>query len=585
MKNRDLFLQNLKLLKKKDPSLAALLSLTSYAPSQIKKTQALELNYQIKLGANAFDLHDSFSAQEEANRQVYPLTSKPIKRLIFFGVGAGYLLNALKAWFQEDHKRQLVIFEDQIEVLKILFSTSLGTFLLNQHQVKIFYFKTPHFWETKQTLIQRYLSQPFEITALPSYLKNRQEDFKTLYNRLIALSIDQNITFAEYIHVSPLVYENILNNALKLPKAFDLYGLQDKFKGLPAIICGAGPSLNKNGPQLNELKDRALIFAGGRALSVLNDLGVEPHLSIGIDPYKEHKTTLRCNNFFELPLIYRSRMQHEATELAQGFLLYTPGAIGYSFVKWLETELGIPSPFLEEGLNVVNFNLQVARILGCNPIILVGSDLAYTDQKAYSESIPDEQCLPDPNEFQSDDLTLNRGYLREDLHGNPIFTLWKWTEEAKWIEQFSQKHPSLKIVNATEGGLKLQGLEHITLKKAKEKYLSASFDFSAFLHQSIMQATSYKLEKKHILLKVEYFYKSIEKTLDLLDALKASSSPLLRSDLVNEVAYSHLLLPLENLFERVEEESSKSARDTKKYQFLKEKLSSYAAIFNHFLTS
>jgi len=552
-------------------------------PSSLDETKACELNYNIDLGKSVFALHDPISAQEEADQQIHPLTLKPIKRLIFFGVGLGYLLNSLKSWFHEDQKRQLIIFEDQIEVLKVLFSTSLGTFLLHQNQVKIFYFKTPQFWESKQAVIQKYLSLPFEITALPSYLKNREDEFKVLYNRLINLSIDQNMSFAEYIYVSPLVYKNVLNNAIKLPKAFDIYALKDAFKDLPTIICGAGPSLNKNGARLNKLRDRALIFAGGRALSVLNDLGVEPHLTIGIDPYEEHKVTLRCNNFFELPLIYRSRMQHEAVELAQGFLLYTPGAVGYSFVQWLESSLSISSPFLEEGLNVVNFNLQIARILGCNPIILVGSDLAYTDQKAYSDSIPDEQFLPDPHEFQSDDLTLNRGYLRKDLHGDPIFTLWKWTEEAKWIEEFSKKYPAQTILNATEGGLKLEGLEHITLKKAEEKYLTTSYDFSAYLHQGIMQAPSYNLEKKQVFLKVELFHQSIIKSLHLLDCLVSASSPLLESDLVNEPAYSHLLRPLEDLFERVEEEPSKKARDKKKHLFLKEKLSSYEVIFKKFL--
>jgi len=181
--------------------------------------------------------------------------------------------------FKPMFAKQQAIFEDQIEVLKVLFSTSLGTFLLHQNQVKIFYFKTPQFWESKQAVIQKYLSLPFEITALPSYLKNREDEFKVLYNRLINLSIDQNMSFAEYIYVSPLVYKNVLNNAIKLPKAFDIYALKDAFKDLPTIICGAGPSLNKNGARLNKLRDRALIFAGGRALSVLNDLGVEPPLN------------------------------------------------------------------------------------------------------------------------------------------------------------------------------------------------------------------------------------------------------------------------------------------------------------------
>ena len=42
---------------------------------------------------------------------------------------------------------------------------------------------------------------------------------------------------------------------------------------------------------------------------------------------------------------------------------------------------------LEEGHNVVNFSLSIAKALGCNPIILAGVDLALTDEKAYPPGI------------------------------------------------------------------------------------------------------------------------------------------------------------------------------------------------------
>ncbi|MCH9634469.1 MAG: hypothetical protein S4CHLAM7_12210 [Chlamydiae bacterium] len=584
-----IFRDNLPLLRKAYPALATVLSLTHLNTLGLKKTKNGEINYRLELDSVSFELHAS-SPKEESNNQICELGSKPIKRLLYFGVGLGYLIVPALLWLQKDPLRQLVIFEDQIEVLKLLFSSKQGQLLLHHEQIRLIYLNTPNFWESKLSDLQKYLSQPFEIASLASYKKYRHEEFSRFYDSLISLSIDQNTVFAEYLYTSPLVYKNILRNSCNLPHAHNIHSLKNAFKDKPAIICGAGPSLNKNGPLLKELSDRALIFAGGRALSVLNDLHIEPHLAIGIDPYSQHKDTLKCNHFFELPLIYRARMNSDALDLSHNARLYVPGAVGYSFVQWLEKSLGIPSPFLEEGLNVVNFNLQIAKLLGCNPLILVGCDLAYTDQKAYSESIPDEQFLPRANEVDINDLTLNRGYLRKDLNEQPIFTLWKWCEEGKWIEQFASRNPQIKLINATEGGLKLATIENKSLSQAKDDYLVNSFDITGYLHQLLMQTSSFKISSDQLIQPLKLFFlsfcktsKKLDKLLNILDNSLSSSKAMIalfEQEIKEELVFFHLLTPLEDLFERVEEEKNLRLRKKKKYLFLKTKLEEYRILFD-----
>ena len=435
MPSPQLLNQSLDNLRKKNPSLAILLALSPPSENPLKLASI-------------------------------PLPSHPT-RLIFYGL---YPQNPLQliSWLQESPSREIVLLENQLEHLKSLLSME-GSHSLTKHpRFHFYYFGEEGFWESKMREIQKRLSQPYEVIEWPSCDETRSSIFIELKEKLLHYSIDQNIHCSEYLHTSPLVYENFLHNLLQLDEAKNLHELRGSFKDIPAILTGAGPSLYQSAPILSRLQDKALLFSGGRALSTLNHLQIEPHFSLGVDPYLQHKQTLKCNNFFELPLIYRSRMHHEAVSLMHGSHLYASGAIGYSFLPWIEKKLGLDLPNLQEGLNVVNFSLVVAHYLGCSPIILVGADLGYTQERAYSEAIPDEQCLPGAFEIEESDHSLNRGMVRKNHHGRPIFTLWKWAEEAKWIEEYA-KSKNISLINATAEGLKLGELPHLTLKEVEKK--------------------------------------------------------------------------------------------------------------------
>ena len=78
----------------------------------------------------------------------------------------------------------------------------------------------------------------------------------------------------EYLIQGRPYYSNFYKNLFELPKAKPASSLFSKFDKVPAIICGAGPSLEKNLPLLGTLKDRAIIFAGGTAMNALNAQGM-----------------------------------------------------------------------------------------------------------------------------------------------------------------------------------------------------------------------------------------------------------------------------------------------------------------------
>src|SRR5690606_30787893 len=88
----------------------------------------------------------------------------------------------------------------------------------------------------------------------------------------------------KYYH---LLFRNLLKNFRYLSKSFQAESLKGCFQGIPAIICGAGPSLTQALPVLSECKEKALLIAGGSTITALSKNGILPHLSLAVDPNPE----------------------------------------------------------------------------------------------------------------------------------------------------------------------------------------------------------------------------------------------------------------------------------------------------------
>lgn len=224
--------------------------------------------------------------------------------------------------------------------------------------------------------------------------------------------------------------ENIFKNSSL--EALDGKGLFGAFRNRPAIILGAGASLEDEIPLLKTLKDSALLFAGGTTLASLEAFSIQPHFGGAVDPYLPPSRMVPHKG----PLFFQSRAHPEVVSKALGPLLKIPGS---------------ESDFFEEesfdgGWNVTTFLTALACHMGCTPIVLVGVDLAQTKEKTYAAGLDREEG----------------GELIEV--GEGLFTRSDWLMAAKWLSEFANEHPEVEWINASKG-LTIQGMEIRSLRE------------------------------------------------------------------------------------------------------------------------
>src|SRR5213078_893238 len=77
--------------------------------------------------------------------------------------------------------------------------------------------------------------------------------------------------------------ENISANLLEYVSTRSVSDLKDQYKGRPAIIVSAGPSLRKNKHLLKEADGKAVFIAVQRILQPLLEMGIEPQFVTSLD--------------------------------------------------------------------------------------------------------------------------------------------------------------------------------------------------------------------------------------------------------------------------------------------------------------
>ncbi|SCA58994.1 hypothetical protein AB751O23_BU_00010 [Chlamydiales bacterium SCGC AB-751-O23] len=164
--------------------------------------------------------------------------------------------------------------------------------------------------------------------------------------------------------------------------------------------------------------------------------------------------------------------------------------------------------------------------MGCDPIIFVGMDLAYTGNHCYANDV----VFPHETFRETEELTkkgsINTGsFIKKGVYGDNVLTLWKWIKEAQYITSYAQAHSSKSFVNCTEGGLGIEGVEHLTLSQAVEKYMKNEYDFFSWSHASVQYKPFHRLNKK--LLKELFF--EIQRSLLISLSLCEETSDLISS--------------------------------------------------------
>lgn len=423
-----------------------------------------------------YNLYSSQNIDVEVRQWIGLFDPNKTEWVIVYGIGLGYYYLGLKNWLSGSPKRHVVFIEDDLAVVHAFFETNVAGELLDDPQAHLLYLPEDKIRVQEfEDLIRRSLFRDIHIGALASYQDKKAFAFENLAFLIRFFKGIQESSTAEYLTLGKTFFKNFYHNVLELDNTVTGTALLEKFKGMPAIICGAGPSLGKNIELLKTLKDKALIFAGGTAMNALNAYSFLPHFGCGIDPFTFHYSRILSNTAFETPFLFRSRMTADAVSLLHGPRVYLPGTTGYPIAEYVDKNLGYDAFQMDEGANVINTSLSIAEKLGCNPIIFVGLDLAYSDGLSYVPGIT-SHGIHDPREQFITKAKQDELVLATDIYGNPIYTLMKWMVESSWYANFARSFPDVKLINSTEGGIGFAGVENIPLKEAVDQYLKQSLD-------------------------------------------------------------------------------------------------------------
>jgi hypothetical protein len=373
----------------------------------------------------------------------------------------------------------------------------------------------------------------------------QKKRFKEISSWMEKISLGVELTFAEYSDFGLLSFSNTFRNLLHT-KEWKNYGhLRGAFSKIPAIICGAGPSLLPHLPLLKKLKNNALIFSGGSSLNVLSAHSIPFHFAASVDkeaPYERFK----MQTSIEIPFFYQNQLSSLNFSLVHAPLIRVEGYSLLPLEKWLEERLGFSDHFFEGGWTVATFLLSLAAFLGCDPIIMAGMDFSF-HQDPYAPGVVVEK-------------TTKRELLSvKDRKGKGVWTQRDWLLARNWIEDFAKKNSQVTLIDANRG-LSFEGVKKSSFSQAVKK-LKKSWDLTSIVHGAITRAPSSFLQKKELLPLFRELAESfqqveriLEKEIERGKEIESFSFEEIAEDLKEEMSYRLLLDPLwkiwSPLFER-----------------------------------
>lgn len=422
-----------------------------------------------------------------------------IEVFYLYGLGLGHHFAALKSWLEAKRDRVLIILEENLGVIAAFLHSEYAQDLLAHSQVQLRYIAHPkQLTAVLKECIAQFPSDRVEIAAIAPYEKTRK--FRSLKLKLFRLTTISHALMTEALYPHKML-NNLLHNILKWPGSFFANRLKQQFKGVPAIICGAGPSLSKTFAALKEVNDRALIIAGGSTIAALSNQGIIPHIGLAFDPNEEEFGRLKAASSYEMPLLYGSRLEARVLNTCNGPRGYILSDTGGPCEAHFEKALGIEEQSIGPELGVEAFSVTTLCIalaveMGCDPIILNGIDLAYTGMQRYAEGIlPTSQVFSD--EVQQTKKASERLVRRKDIYGNPVHTLVKWIMESTCIADYAKCHQECRFINATQGGLGFPGIPNQPLAEIQ---LPEQMDLRGHLHMLIqnnpMPVSAYAVGQK-----------------------------------------------------------------------------------------
>ncbi|MBQ4283556.1 MAG: motility associated factor glycosyltransferase family protein [Lachnospira sp.] len=420
--------------------------------------------------------------------------------MILCGIGNGDSVNyALKQLGEENI---LVIFEPDPDVFMCLISNRDITGIIRNPRVAL-YVNDINMGTFRQSFTRMLSFTVIKNTLIATsfgYMgvyREEIDEFVEVCRQEIRRAYGEQNTVADY---GDEMAENAISNQWMIAKSSTINQLKAYLEeqkvdrdNIPVIIVSAGPSLEKNIEDLKLAKGKALIIAVDSAIRKMLTHDIIPDMVMTVDSHKP--MVLFADERAKLvPMIFCGQSRKDIVSEHHG---KTFSFASETFSYTVFNSAGKPMDTLFAGGSVANEVFSLAEYLGFKKIILVGQDLAFTDNRKHAQGTYDESKVGEDDE--------EKYTYVEDIYGNQVLTFENFRIYKEWFEGRIADNKELTVIDATEGGAKIQGAAVMTLKEAVKKYCNTDFD------AGLLEQVSYMMNDEELTEYYEYLNSLIER--------------------------------------------------------------------------
>ena len=483
--NNNVFEKNINALKEKNPRLAqALLTyVLTDVPQLVKENNFYNFTYKGK------HLHNPLNPLAEASEIFAMAENTPVTIHLIYGMGLGYLFQVTSA----KSIGTVILYEPDLNILRTAFAlVDFSADILKKNV-----YMTNDFTEACEYIYQKSNMQNTPLLLSTSaYRKLNEGTFNNMVTELQQtigrFSLDLKYTKEKFYG---LILKTI-NNIPKLVNEIPIGELKDYYKGKTAVVVSAGPTLDRNIETLKKYRDNYILITVGTAMKTLSSHDITPDFLCIIEANDCSKQIAGLDlsgiNFITEPYAhpnlrnfkYKNTYSHISQNLPTNEL-------------WGDIADIDISEYYSKG-TVSYTALNVARILGCSKIALVGQDLAYIEGQCYSKDSAYKDLVCKFNEetkkweitakdFENfcmslgnyDDPEIRKQkaldrihalnsslYYVKGINGEMIPTESVYAAFIQPLHEYTLNFPDREYINTSLVGAQIDGFENIPLEDA-----------------------------------------------------------------------------------------------------------------------
>lgn len=470
---------NLRALARRDPALARRVEAATPAVLTAAPSRAGPLWASLDRVGKTIALASRYDPEAEAAKLVESIDHLKTACVVVLGFGLGYHARKLAS----DMRGQgvLIVYEPDTELLRAVLEQVDHSGWLGEGNALVCDATTDRAALTAR--VERLSGVITQGTQLLTHPPSRRVHGEAL-NRFAQMVTD-TLAYCRTNVATALVNasrtcRNLATNLDHYAAGATINELHHAAKGYPAVLVSAGPSLVKNVDLLRDpaVRESVVVICVQTALRPLLDRGIRPDFVTALD------YSSICKQFYEgLPDLPDVTLVVEP-KANSAILDSYPGPIRVCNADWSNRVLGEharPIMPLKAGATVAHLSLYLAWHLGCDPVMLIGQDLGFSDGLYYAPGTAVHKVWSaELNPFNTIEMMEWQRIVRmksnlsrhEDIHGNPIFSDEQMITYLKQFERdFADAEAAgLTVIDTTEGGLPKQHTTTMPLAKALAKH-------------------------------------------------------------------------------------------------------------------